>query len=197
MKGNWRSGASEAYNRQMPVHIRSFDHGDIDAIAAIHAAAWRLAYRGILSDGYLDGDLEGDRRDVWTERLAQPDEGPGWMALDGDRPVGFIHLRPRIDPVWGTQVNNLHVLPAWHGRGVGRQLLERAAAWCRAYTPNTGLFLWVYGENHAARGFYARMGGREMDEGMRTSGEGGHIPAVRVAWEAPVRLSSPTEQSSE
>ena len=171
----------------MPARIRLIDHQDADAIAVIHAAAWRVAYRGILSDGYLDGDLAGDRRAVWTERLAEPGFGPGWMALDDERPVGFIYLRPRIDPVWGTQVDNLHVLPAWHGRGIGRQLLDQAAAWCRAYTPHTGLFLWVYVENHSARGFYARMGGREVGEGMRASGEGGQVPGVRVAWEAPVR----------
>ena len=176
----------------MPVRIRPVVHRDIHAIAAIHTAAWRLAYRDIVSDAYLDGDLEGDRRAVWTERLARSDTGLGWMAQDGDRPVGFIYLRPRIDPAWGTQVDNLHVLPAWHGRGIGRELLQTAATWGREHAPNAGLFLWVYVENRAARAFYARMGGREVGEGMRTSGEGGQVPGVRVAWEAPVRLGAPT-----
>jgi len=190
---DWRISTSLAYNRQMPVTIRAFGHRDVDAIAVIHAAAWRLAYRGIVSDAYLDGNLEADRRAAWRTLLAASDFGPGWMAMDGDIPVGFINLRPRIDPTWGTQVDHLHVLPAWHGRGIGRELLHTAAQWCREHTPDAGLFLWVYVENRAARRFYARMGGREVGEGMRTSGEGGQVSGVRVAWEAPAQLSSPAE----
>ncbi len=174
----------------MPLRLHAVDPRDVNALAAIHAAAWRVAYRGILSDAYLEGDLEADRRAAWQRKLASVDFGPAWMALDGDTPVGFIDLRPTIDPIWGIQVDHLHVLPARHGRGIGRELLRTAARWCGEHAPDAGLFLWVYVENRAARAFYARMGGCEVEEGLRTSGEGGQVPAVRVAWEVPVLSGS-------
>ena len=42
--------------------------GDANAIAAVHAESWRTAYRGILSDAYLDGPIDAERRRLWRAR---------------------------------------------------------------------------------------------------------------------------------
>lgn len=170
------------------VKIRSITVEDVAAIAAIHAAGWRHAYRGIVRDGYLDGDLEGDRRRAWTTLLASPSFGPGWIAHEDGAPVGFIDLTPRADPRWGTQVEHLHVLPSSHGRGVGRALMRTAGAWCQEHAPEVGLFLWVLTGNRGGRQFYARMGGEEVESGLRLSGEGEQVPAFRVVWPAPLQI---------
>lgn len=51
------------------VRFRTGGSGDAAAIAALHADSWRRHYRGIYSDFFLDGDLEQERRSVWSERL--------------------------------------------------------------------------------------------------------------------------------
>ena len=42
---------------------------DAKNIAALHAENWRLNYRGILDDHYLDFEVEADRSKVWHDRL--------------------------------------------------------------------------------------------------------------------------------
>ena len=45
---------------------------DAEAIAPLHAEGWRVAYRGIFRDEFLDGDVAQDRKDVWRQRFAVP-----------------------------------------------------------------------------------------------------------------------------
>jgi hypothetical protein len=41
-------------------------------VAELHATSWRSAYRDLLSDAYLDGDILAERGRLWEQRLAQP-----------------------------------------------------------------------------------------------------------------------------
>jgi hypothetical protein len=43
------------------MEIRPATVGDADAIAALHAASWRSAYRGILSASTLGPSLDAER----------------------------------------------------------------------------------------------------------------------------------------
>jgi len=43
------------------IEIRPVTFRDAEVVAALHAASWRDAYRGILTDAYLDGDILGER----------------------------------------------------------------------------------------------------------------------------------------
>ena len=42
------------------------------AIAMLHAQSWRIAYRGLLADKYLDEDVLGDRTAFWSTRFSAP-----------------------------------------------------------------------------------------------------------------------------
>src|ERR671910_3905124 len=52
------------------VPIRPATVADADDIAALHAASWRSAYRGIFKDDTLGPSLDGERRTHWTGKLA-------------------------------------------------------------------------------------------------------------------------------
>ena len=43
-------------------------------VAELHAASWRSAYRGYLSDAYLDTDIVAERARVWQARFVPPSE---------------------------------------------------------------------------------------------------------------------------
>ena len=43
-------------------------HDAVD-IGKLHATSWLIAYRGLLSDEYLDNDLAGERMAYWSKKL--------------------------------------------------------------------------------------------------------------------------------
>jgi hypothetical protein len=51
----------------MAIEIRIAEPRDTNAIAELHAASWRSAYRGMFADAYLDGDVVQERRQCWRK----------------------------------------------------------------------------------------------------------------------------------
>lgn len=177
------------------VRIRPLHTADAGTVAALHAASWRRAYRGILTNAYLDSDLEAERHAVWTDTLSSGGGGHGWLAYVDDAAAGFVFVRPHEDAQWGTLVDNLHVLAAHQGHGLGRRLLHTVGGWTAAHTPDIGVHLWVFADNVAARGFYRRVGGREVELTDRAAADGRRLPEYRVAWSSPDALTAATRGS--
>jgi len=78
------------------VRIRPLHTADAGTVAALHAASWRRAYRGILTNAYLDSDLEAERHTVggWTT-VHTPDVGVHlWVFADAAAvTIGFPSVR--------------------------------------------------------------------------------------------------------
>ena len=47
---------------------------EADVIAQLHAESWRTAYKDILKQEYLDGEMLQDRLAVWRARFNNPKE---------------------------------------------------------------------------------------------------------------------------
>ena len=164
---------------------------DADSVAALHATSWRSAYRGILSDDYLDHEVDADRQNVWRERLQGPAAGPafGIVAEDAQgRMIGFAYVMLDHDPVWGTLVDNLHVHPDTKGGGIGRQLLQAVVRRLGPDHRQQPLFLWVLDANEPAKRFYARLGAEFTDQAMSTPFDGTAKPKWRCVWRDPSTL---------
>ncbi|WP_421019296.1 GNAT family N-acetyltransferase, partial [Klebsiella pneumoniae] len=81
-----------------------------------------------------------------------------WCAeLDG-QVIGFLCALREDGTQWGVLVDNLHLLPASRGHGVGKRLMGEAARWAMAQCVSQ-LHLLVYEANTAAIGFYETLGG--------------------------------------
>jgi ribosomal protein S18 acetylase RimI-like enzyme len=169
------------------VTIRSATEADAAAIAAIHAASWRDAYAGILSSDFLNGDIEGNRLDLWTRRFRdQPPSQLVDVALDSTGTVmAFACSYADFDDRWGSLVDNLHVLPRFRGRGVGERLLRSIVAQLEAESPERGLHLWVFEANVAGLRFYNRLGGRVVEKKASEIPAAGGKAVLRVHWAAP------------
>jgi GNAT superfamily N-acetyltransferase len=166
------------------IAIRPIVTADAVVVADLHTTSWRSAYRGMLRDDYLDGDIATERRQVWTARLATPVHADyGFLAESDTGPVGFVYLLGGADATWGTLVDNLHVVPGMKGRGIGRTLLKAAAGETMGRFPDDGVYLYVFELNHAARRFYASIGGREVERGSVEPPGGGSQIHWRVAWD--------------
>ena len=118
--------------------VRRLELADMDAAARIHRAAFDHALP------WLAG-LHTPDEDRWFFRERVFAECEVWGAFDDAALDGIIAFREG----W---IDQLYVLPAAQGRGVGTRLLRVAQ---RAFA---SLQLWTFQRNAQARGFYQARG---------------------------------------
>jgi GNAT superfamily N-acetyltransferase len=165
------------------MHIRPATLDDAPSIARLHAESWQTAYRGMLSDAYLDGEALAERSALWHKLMHSPlpDQYVVVAELD-EQIVGFACAFGKSDERWGTHLDNLHVAYQHKGRGIGTLLMAHVAAWADAAYPGQGLFLWVLEQNIPARRFYERLGAIDAGAGSWDPPGGGSVTVLRYAW---------------
>lgn len=145
----------------MAVTIRPATPVDARAIAEVHVASWRWAYRDALPAGVLDSLSIDERELLWLDTLASPD-GAGSVLVaeaDGDI-VGFIEGGASGDEFCDASCGEIHALylvESWAGAGTGGSLLAAATA-LLTQRGFTRAILWVLDANARARAFYERAG---------------------------------------
>lgn len=165
------------------MRLREATRADADVIARLHTTSWRVAYRGMLSDAYLDGPIEAERAHLWGERLAQPADNQFVVLAEEDgRLAGFACAYGHDDPRWGTLLDNLHVDPAFKRQGIGARLMGAVASWTARTCKGEGIYLWVLETNETARRFYERVGGQDGGRDVWTPPDGSALPKLRIAW---------------
>jgi len=164
---------------------------DAEGIAQLHASSWRRTYRGSFPDAFLDGDLLGNRRAVWCERLAHPcDNQFVCIAVDRVQVVGFICVYGAQDPTWGSFVDNLHVAYDHHRKGIGLSLMRSAGLWLVSSYGHCGVYLWVLEVNQVARRFYQKLGAANAGTTHMENPGGSTAPSCRYIWPSPSRLAT-------
>jgi len=165
------------------INVRRARPDDAPGIAAVHVAAWRSAYAGILDDAYL-AHLSETRLAAFYQRAIQDRAGGHavFVATAGgsDRPgdsaspeapvIGFASGgRARRSGLAEGEVETLYVLDDYRERAVGRRLMRAMAAHLRAIGCGSAL-VWVLSDNPAGW-FYRHLGGKPvMTEEIRIAG---------------------------
>lgn len=188
--GGWQHGAM--------IEIRAAVSADADAIAAAHIDGWRMGYRHLLPDEYLDAPSFAqqriDRWRMWTWAQGLRGSQVYVPVLDGEV-VGFGHCgAERVEPTCdqsGTdaaaevseergEVYGFYLHPSAWGTGAAAPLMER----CHQHLVAAGYrsaVLWVLKDNPRARGFYEKAGwqptGREL---MFTGPQSVSMPAFEL-----------------
>jgi GNAT superfamily N-acetyltransferase len=145
------------------VELRDATPADAHALATVHVASWRAAYRGLMPDEVLAGLSVPEREQHWTDRLSAPASRTSVVvAIDARLLVGFAAVGPpvvpvdRADPTLGD-LYALYLDPGHWGRGIGTPL--HAAALDRLVTHNfTHAGLWILDGNQRALRFYYHHG---------------------------------------
>ena len=135
---------------------------DMGAAARVHRAAFDRAMP------WLTG-LHTPDEDHWFYRERILPTCRVWGRFDGDELSGIIAFRDG----W---IEQLYVLPAFHGRGIGTELLDIAK------DASERLELWTFQRNAPARRFYEARGFRmvEATDGARNEER---EPDARYVWE--------------
>ena len=181
------------------IQVRRARLSDATAIGAVHVAAWRSAYPGILPEDYLTR-MSATRQARYYEAtiaagavvlVAAPETGSprvvGFTTAGTGRSRRSAALGepPRAGP-WGDgEIESLYVLDDWRDQGVGRRLMrgaaqELAGRGCRS------VFVWVLRDN-PSRFFYQHLGGQPVAHGA-TSVAGVSLAQTAFSWDPIDRL---------
>jgi len=168
------------------VEYRVATVADAEQIAQLHAASWRRTYRGMYADEFLDGDLIGDRREVWNDRLTRlPADQFVCVASADEALAGFVCAYGGEDAVWGSLIDNLHVSFSFQRTGIGAGLMHEAGAWLSSRFADRGVYLWVFEANDNARRFYETLGAVYAETVKRDLSSGGRGSVCRYVWPDP------------
>jgi ribosomal protein S18 acetylase RimI-like enzyme len=141
--------------------IREATPKDAEAIASIHVRAWQWAYRGQLSDDYLDGLRVEDRLVQHRRSLeGQRPDWRTWVVEEEGSVVGFAVTGPSEDADADAKTGEVYAIyldPPRVGTGIGRVLFDHAVDELRERGFTTAT-LWVLETNELARRFYELAG---------------------------------------
>ena len=146
----------------MTVIVRPLTPADADAIVGMHDAF--MAYLGEL------GDPDSGLKHFTVDRYLADGFGPdpvfaGYIAEDSGTACGYLLYCKgyNVDLAYRLFfVCDLWVQPGTRGKGIGRELVKRCAADCRAWG-GEWLEWYVYRPNKMAFEFYRKVGGLESD----------------------------------
>jgi ribosomal protein S18 acetylase RimI-like enzyme len=144
------------------MNIRPAAESDALGIARVHVYTWQAAYRGIVSDAYLESLSVSHRESVWRESIVRRTPEL-WVADSGSEIVGWAAFGPSRDLDAARNVGELeaiYVMPPFWGQRLGWNLWQTA----RRRLVRRGFLsasLWVLKDNLRAIQFYRAAGFEE------------------------------------
>ena len=146
------------------IGVRRLDLTDMDAAARVHRAAFDDRLPWLAGLHTPEEDRQFYRTQVFSACTV-------WGAEIDAEIVGIVAFRP----LW---IDQLYILPAAQGRGIGGRLLEIARA------EQHSVSLWTFQKNAGARRFYEARGFVAVEE---TDGAGNEErePDVLYRWTRP------------
>ena len=173
------------------IAIRRPRAAEAPAMAALHIACWREAYRGIVPDDLLARADLSKRTAVWRGAIADP-ERIVLAAYDGERAAGFIIAGKPLEHLFDGMdghIAALYVARSHYRKGIGRRLLGTGAGqWLGR--GGTSLALGVLAANSRARAFYENCGARLVSEGTY-NWDGHDLPDAIYCFDDLRRLATP------
>jgi ribosomal protein S18 acetylase RimI-like enzyme len=164
--------------------IRQAAAADARAIAEVHVASWKVNYRGIVPDAWLDKLSVDSCHASWVLHFEEmkPRERCFVSLNSANNFTGFANAGPAKTFELGTdgELYAIYVAPDAQRSGTGRALMHRAVVHLRD-AGFRSMCLWLLKDN-PARGFYERFGGRILSE-KPFSREGFTLPSIGCKWD--------------
>lgn len=162
---------------------RMAEPDDADRIAWLHIHSWRIHYKGLWPQEFLEGPVEEDRLSTWRNRMAEGNKDRRvLLAEHGKQLVGFCCTFLHHDTSYGSLLDNIHVSPEFQGLQIGRSLMQDSAQWVLDNS-SSDMYLWVLEGNEGAFKFYERLGGICKERKADDIPTGGQSWVWRYYWE--------------
>jgi GNAT superfamily N-acetyltransferase len=140
--------------------VRAAEIDDAHAIAKVHVATWRSAYRDLLPADFLASLNQGQYEERWKRTLSDT-SARVYVADSAEGVVGFASGGPERagEEGFSGELYAIYVLQEAQGGGHGRRLVQAVVGGLRELGLED-MIVWVLRDNTSARKFYERLGGR-------------------------------------
>jgi len=165
------------------IKLRAAELSDYIEIAKLHAENWRLTYRGIMSDNFLNNEVDKDRLDTWYKRLKNPNRNQFVTVANLENNiVGFCCLILNEDPIFGSYIDSLHVSADLQKSGIGKMMTRHSAKIIFEKADSKKMYLWVYESNKNARIVYESLGATNYETIEKANVDGTISKTCRYIW---------------
>ena len=153
--------------------IRKVRKEDISDVVDININDWKIAYRGIIDDDYLD-NLENRREEKIKKMLDNYLENNFYVAILNNQVVGFCRwcddnsYSPDI-PGIDCELSALYVKYDLKEKGIGTKLFQYVKKDLKSKGKKK-MILWCFKDNEPSKKFYSKMGGKIITEGIYSTG---------------------------
>lgn len=151
----------------MNVSITEASFEDLPDVARIHVESWREAYKGLVSQAYLDGMNASARQKKWEDlfRRNAAEDKSLHVARDGSEVVGFISFGRGRDArkVGFGEIYAVYLVKRCWGFGFGHALFGSAVRQLQR-EGMARVYLWVLDSNVRAIASYQKWGGRVEED---------------------------------
>ena len=157
-------------SKTFAIDVRRAEARDAEAITAVHDAAWRYSYEGMIPAKEL-GRIIARRGPRWWHRAIR--RGTAILVIEvGGSVCGYATFGPNRarNLVQKGEVYEIYLLPEYQGVGLGTRLFLAA----RGELARVGLestVVWALADNQQACHFYANAGGRKVAHANERFGE--------------------------
>jgi ribosomal protein S18 acetylase RimI-like enzyme len=168
----------------LTIDIRRASQSDADGISAVHDAAWREAYAGIIPAKSLHAMVQRRGSAWWATALKRGVEilvieaasASGEVSVVGYATMGSNRVSS-LD--FDYEIYELYLQPEYQGLGFGRRLFDAALKSLRSRGARrheragtkASVIVWALVENDRAEPFYLSAGGVPVAAGSETFGD--------------------------
>ena len=142
------------------IKIRNVTENDLESVVDINIRGWKLAYKGIIDDGFLNNL---NREDKLEKRKQDYKEGGFIVATVDEKVVGFCRYADEYDfssefSDVDCEIKALYVDMDLKNQGIGKALFNYVFKEFKNKNKKN-MIIWCLEDNKKAIGFYKRMGG--------------------------------------
>lgn len=146
----------------MEINVQKPERKHAPALAALHIAAWKQAYAGIVPQHVLDELSVDESMNRWKERIENPKTTEHLrIAVYDDEVLGFAMFGESREamnlPQEYGEIYALYIHPNHWRKGAGNAVIQYAFKWFEEHQ-FPGVYLWALKENKQARSFYESAG---------------------------------------
>lgn len=148
------------------MQIRELKPDDLTMIARVNVDTFRETHGAFVPDSFVrDLSYEGAEQRFKRMLRKAEDLSTIFVAEDSGDVIGYAMCGLAREKVlhYQGELYSIYILPQYHGKGIGRRLLNSVSKHLRMQGANS-MFVVVFSENISGRKFYEVLGGQCVEE---------------------------------